>query len=89
MSTVGTKLEDNLNFLENGKRPQFFVKIEDDLNLRKMEDDLNFKEKKNNLNVKVCGRWHQFFHLFLKMKDNLNFEENGRRPQIKENGRRP
>ena len=38
------KIEDNLNFFENGRGPQFKKKMEDDLNLKKMEDNLNFSE---------------------------------------------
>ena len=34
MSTVGPKLEYDLNFLENGRRPEFLWKMEDDLNLQ-------------------------------------------------------
>ena len=34
-------MEDNLNFFENGRRPWFILKIEDDLNLFEMEDNPN------------------------------------------------
>ena len=35
-------MEDILNFLENGRQPQFIVKMEDVLNFLEIEDDLNF-----------------------------------------------
>ena len=37
-------MEDDLNFFENGRRPQFFLKMEDDLKFLKMEDNLNYFE---------------------------------------------
>jgi hypothetical protein len=39
-------MEDDLNFLENGRRPQFFLKI---------EDDLNFLEKFQRMCLGVGG----------------------------------
>jgi hypothetical protein len=66
-------MEDDPNFLakwkttsifwQNGRRPQLFSKMEDDLNFRKMEDNLNFKFFEN-------GRRPQFFGT---IEDNLNF----------------
>ena len=34
------KMEDDLQKNENGRRPLFFLKIEDDLNFLTLEDDL-------------------------------------------------
>ena len=51
-------MEDDLNFFGNGRRPQFFAKMEDDLNfLGKMEDDLIFLGKmEDDLKCKINGR---------------------------------
>ena len=46
MSIEGPKLEDDLNFLKNGRRPPFFDR---------MEEDLNFKE--NGRQLKFLGEW--------------------------------
>jgi hypothetical protein len=43
----GPKLEDDLNFLANERRPQFFGKWKTTSILWKMEDDLNFVGKLN------------------------------------------
>jgi hypothetical protein len=39
MTSTLWQMEDDLNFLANGRRPQFFWEIEDDLNFLEMEDD--------------------------------------------------
>ena len=50
-------MEDDLNFLGNGRRPQFFAKMEDDLNFfGKMKDDLIFLGKmEDDLKCKING----------------------------------
>ena len=35
-------MEDDLKIFENGRRPQLFLKMEDDLKHLKMEDDIIF-----------------------------------------------
>ena len=44
-------MEDNLtkSVNENGRRPQFFLKIKDDLNFLTLEDDLNFLKMEDKL----------------------------------------
>ena len=42
-------MEDNLNKNENGRRPQFFLKIKDDLNFLTLEDDLKFTKMEGDL----------------------------------------
>ena len=61
-------MEDDLNFEPNGRRPQFFNKMEYDLNWLsvskvdpQLEDDLHFF---------VNGRRPQIFN---KLEDNLNY----------------
>ena len=54
-------MEDDLNFLENGRRPQFFGKWKKTSAFWKMEDDLIFFGKmEDDLNLKVNGRQPQF-----------------------------
>ena len=69
MSIVLTKLEEDLNFLANGRQPQFFGKWKTTSIFWKMEDDLNFLEN---------GRQPQFFDFgndlkYLKIEDDLVF----------------
>jgi hypothetical protein len=60
--------------------------MEDDLKYLKIEDNLNFWKWKmtsflkmeDNLNIM---KWKKT-SIFLKMEDDLNFFENGRRPQF-------
>ena len=52
------QMEDDLKKNENRRRPQLFLKIEDDLNILTLEDDLNFLKMKDNL-------------IFIEMEDNL------------------
>ena len=66
MSIVVSKLEDDLIFLANGRRPQFFGKWKTTSIFWQMEDDLNFL---------VHGRQPS---LFGKMEDDLNILANGR-----------
>ena len=40
-------MEADLNFFKNGRLPQFFSKMEDDLNFWEREDNLNFWENEN------------------------------------------
>ena len=42
-------MEDDLKKNENGRQPQFFLKIEDDLNFLTLEDDLNFLKMEDDL----------------------------------------
>ena len=45
------KMEDDLNFFERERRPHFFLKIEDYLNVfLKIEDDIIFWKKEDDLN---------------------------------------
>ncbi len=50
-------------------------KLEDNLKLWQMEGDYNFWKMEHNLIFLQSGRQPQ---LFMKMKDNLNFNENRR-----------
>ena len=52
-------MEDDLIFLENGRRPKFLEKMKTSI-LSKMEGDLNFKENGRDLNINIYGRQHQF-----------------------------
>ena len=65
-------MEDDLNFLANGRRPQFFGKWKTTSIFWEMEDNLSFLE---------IGRQTNFFRG--KIEDDLNFKVNGRRPQVK------
>ena len=56
-TSIFLKMEDDLNFFENGRRPQFFwkwkttyivLKMEDNLNLLKMEDDWFFLQMEDD-----------------------------------------
>ena len=38
-------MEDDLDFVENGRRPNWFLKIKDNINFLIMEDDLIFVEE--------------------------------------------
>jgi hypothetical protein len=67
-------MEDDLSFLENGRRPQFFFKWKTTSILLKMEDDLNSFEN---------GRRPQF----IDNRRRLTFFVNGRRPYFFVNGR--
>ena len=58
-------MEGDLNFFENGRRPQFSLKMENNLNSFPMEE---------NLNILVNGRQPQFFQI----EDNLEILVNGR-----------
>ena len=60
------KLKTTSNFNGNRRRPNFFGKMEDDLNLRVMEDDLN---------VRGNGRQPQF--LGKLRTTSMNDETNG------------
>ena len=51
MTSIFWQMEDDLDILSNGRRPQYFGKMEEDLNVLattsifwKMEDDINFFE---------------------------------------------
>ena len=70
-------MEDNLNFLANGRQPQFIHKWQTTLTVWKMEDDLNLQE-----NGRQCNLQKMEDNLNLqKMEDDLNIFANGRRPQ--------
>ena len=44
-------MEDDLNYIPNGRQPQlFFLKIEDNLNYFGIEDDLNLFQMEDGLN---------------------------------------
>ena len=80
MSIAGFKLEDDLNFLANGRRPQYFGKWKLTSIFWQMEDTYIFGGKmEDDLNSLENGRRPQFIN---KIEDNLNFKENGRRPQF-------
>ena len=53
-------MEDDLNLQANGRRPQFFGKMEDDLNFQEMEDDLNFWQNRRRPQFLGNGRRPQF-----------------------------
>ena len=43
---------------QNGRRPHFFFKMEDNLNFLQIEDNLNFLQMENDLNFKaVLSSW--------------------------------
>ena len=70
-------MEDDLNFSENGRRPQFFRKMEDNQNFIKMEDDPIFIKMEDDLNfIKMEDDLN-----FIKMEDSLNFQQNRIQPQ--------
>ena len=52
-------MEDDLNFKENGRRPQF-KKMEYNLNFQTMEDDLNFKKMEDEL-IFYSNGWLPYF----------------------------
>ena len=60
-----SEMEENLNFVINGRRPQYLEKMEEDLNIQQMED---------NLNILVNGRRPQYF---LPIEVELNILTNG------------
>ena len=62
-------MEDNLDFSENGRQPQFFRKWNTTSIFQEMEDDPNFSG---------YGRQPQL----QEMEDDRNFSGNGRRPQF-------
>ena len=47
--TTSKKMEDDLKKNENGRQPQFCMKIEDNLNFLTLEDDLNFLNMEDDL----------------------------------------
>jgi hypothetical protein len=63
------EMEDDLNFLENGRRPQLFGKWKTTSTSWKMEDDHNFFLMEDDLIVLENGRRPQLFM-------------NGRRPKL-------
>ena len=71
MIIVGPKLEDDLNFLANGRRPQYFWKMEYNLSSGpKLEDDLNFLA--NERQPQFFGKWKTTSILWT-MEDDLIF----------------
>ena len=55
-------MEDDLNILENGRQPQFFLKMKDNLNFFEIEDDLKlFWKWKKTSNKFQNGRRTQIF----------------------------
>ncbi len=63
------EFEDDLIFLVNGRRPQFWGKWKTTSVFVEMEDDLNFQSK-SDLNY------------LSNLEDERNFNINGRRPQL-------
>ena len=63
-------MEDDLNNFFNGRRPQFFLKMKDDLNFSEIKYELNFLEMEDDLNLFENARRPK---LFWEMEDNLNF----------------
>ena len=62
MSIVGSKLEEDLNFLANGRRPQFFGKGKmSSIFFGKREDDLNSKENGRQPNFLAKGKTDSIF----------------------------
>ena len=60
-SIVGSKLEDNLHVLKNGRRPKFLGKWKITLIFWQWEEDLHFWQREYNLNVLANGRAPQYF----------------------------
>ena len=70
------KMEDDLNFFENGRKPHFFL----------MEDNLNFFENgrqphffENGRRPQLLGEWKTTTKI--QMENDLKFWGNGRRPK--------
>jgi hypothetical protein len=80
MTTLTLRLmEDDLNFKENGRQPQFFKQIWwTTLTLRLMEDDLNFKE--NGRRPQFQRKWNTT-SICSQIKHDLNLLVIGSRPQ--------
>jgi hypothetical protein len=70
-------MEDDLNFLENGRRPTFFLKWKTTSSISQIGRQPQYLGNKRQP------------ALFVKMEDDLNFKVNGRRPNLYANGRRP
>ena len=80
------ELEDELNGLVNGRPPQFYVKMEDNLNffakwkttsifLQNGKQPQYFGKFEGNLNI--LAKW-KTTSILRKMEDNLNFKNNER-----------
>jgi hypothetical protein len=80
------ELEDELNSLANGRPPQFYVKMEDNLNffakwkttsifLQNGKQPQYFGKFEGNLNI--LAKW-KTTSILRKMEDNLNFKNNER-----------
>ena len=63
-------MEDDLNFLENGRRPTFFLKWKTTSSISQIGRQPQYLGNKRQP------------ALFVKMEDDLNFKVNGRRPQF-------
>jgi hypothetical protein len=84
MITVGPHVEDNLNFLENGRRPQIFVIMEDDLNFKvngrrpqykcKWKKTIILRYVENYIDILIFFKW-KTISVFGKMEDNLIVKE--------------
>jgi hypothetical protein len=92
-SSIGPKLEGNLNFFPNGRQPHFFGKWETTSISRIWKTISILWQMEDNLNIFPNGRQPQLFGkwktniIIWKIEDNLNYLENGRRPQSSVNGR--
>ena len=70
-------MEDDLNFFENGRRPQLFQKWKTTSIFSKMEDDLNFFKKTKTTSI------------FSKNEDDLNFFQKWKTTLLFLNERQP
>ena len=62
MTSISLKMEDDLNYFENGRRPQFFEKGRQPYFFLKMEDDLKkiIQQKKIKSKPKIKQwLWHR------------------------------
>jgi hypothetical protein len=72
-------MEDDLKFISNGRRPQFYLKWKTTSILSQMEDDINFIY--NGRRPQLYFKWKTTSILF-QMEDDLNLFSNGRRPTL-------
>jgi hypothetical protein len=73
-SSIFLKMEDDLNFFENGRRPQF-LEMEDNLNFLEMEYNLNFLGKWKTTLIFLNGRRpHYFVNKIIKQPKTFKIE---------------
>ena len=74
------QMEDDLNYLENGRRPQFFGKWKTTSIFLENGIQPQFRTQIGR-RPQLFGKW-KTTSIFWKMEDDLNSLENGRRPQF-------